>query len=153
MSNPLIQKIEAIIKPIINSLDTELYSVSFIREGKNYYLRVYIYKMEREIEIDDCALISEAIGIALDGSDLIKQAYFLEVASPGAERALRSDKEILSAIGKNVLISLKEPINKELIIEGKLSKYNNNQLIIENESGQIEVPESQIKKIRLKIQF
>lgn len=153
MSNPFIQKIESLILPIINSLDTELYSVDYIREGKNYFLRVYIYKMEREIEIDDCVLVSEAIGSALDESDLIKPAYFLEVATPGAERALRNQQEILSALGKNILASLKESIDGESIIEGKLIDFTDDQLSIETEKGQLNVPYEQTKKIRLKIQF
>ncbi len=153
MSNPFIQKIENLIEPIINNLETELYSVDYIREGKNYFLRVYIYKMEREIEIDDCALVSEAIGTALDESDLIKPAYFLEVASPGAERALRNPKELVSGLGKNVLISLKEPIDGEYIIEGKLLEFVDEQLVIAKDEGQLNIPYEQTKKIRLKIQF
>lgn len=153
MNNSFTQKIENLIIPLINELNMELYSVKYIKEGKNNYLRVYIYKMNQEIDIDDCARASETISNALDENNLIKQAYFLEVASPGAERQLRNEKEITSSIGKDILISLKEPINNNYTIEGKLLAFVNNILTIENNGELTEVSYSQSKKIRLKVQL
>lgn len=153
MSKSFIQKIENLILPLINDLDIELYSVSYIKEGRNNFLRVYIYKMDREIDIDDCAMVSEVISKTLDESNLIKNAYFLEVASPGAERQLRNEKEIASAIGKDLLISLKQPINNNYTIDGQLVSFADGLLTIKNKDESTEISYSQTKKIRLKIQL
>lgn len=153
MKSSFTKKIENLIAPLINDLGMELYSVKYIKEGKNNFLRVYIYQMEREIDIDDCTSVSEAISSALDESDLIKNSYFLEVASPGAERQLRNEKEIMSALGKDLLISLKEPINNNYTIEGKLLTFADDLLAIENKGEIIEISYLHTKKIRLKIQF
>ncbi len=153
MSKSFIQKIENLILPLINELDIELYSVNYLKEGRNNFLRVYIYKMDREIDIDDCAMVSEAISKVLDESNLIKSAYFLEVASPGAERQLRNEKEITSAIGKGLLISLNEAINNDYIIDGKLVSFADDLLTIKNNGELVEIPHSQTKRIRLKIQL
>jgi ribosome maturation factor RimP len=109
--------------------------------------------MDQEIDIDDCTRVSEAVSNALDESDLIKHAYFLEVASPGAERQLRNEKELLSAMGKELLISLKEPIENNDTIEGKLLRFVDNIITIQSGEQIIEVPFLDTKKIRLKIQF
>ena len=61
------------------------------------------------MDIDTCAGISEGISSLLDESDIISHEYFLEVCSPGAERELRSEQEILDAVGEYVFVKLKDP--------------------------------------------
>ena len=64
-------------KEVWNSVDLE-----FVKEGANWYLRVYIDK-EGGVSIDDCEAVSRALEAKLDETDPIEQAYVLEVSSPG----------------------------------------------------------------------
>ena len=84
-------KVENLLKPIIENLGYELYDVLYVKEGKDYYLRVVI-DSSKGIDLDDCEKVNNAINDILDEADYIKEQYFLEVSSPGLERLLRKDK-------------------------------------------------------------
>lgn len=79
------------MKPIIERLGLSLWDVRFVKEGAEYYLRVFI-DSENGITIEDCENVSRAIDEPLDIADPISQSYCLEVSSPGVERELRTDE-------------------------------------------------------------
>ncbi|MBQ8166781.1 MAG: ribosome maturation factor RimP, partial [Lachnospiraceae bacterium] len=76
-----------LVTPIIEENNFELVDVEYVKEGADFYLRVYADK-EGGINIDDCVLISRALEAKLDEADKIKDAYILEVSSPGLTRPL-----------------------------------------------------------------
>ena len=75
------EKVETLVKPIIEGLGYELYDVEYAKEGKNYFLRIFIDKQEG-IDLNDCEKVNDAINSKLDEEDYIKEQYFLEVSSP-----------------------------------------------------------------------
>ena len=75
-------KTEALVMPLIEKNHFELVDVEYVREGGNWFLRVYIDK-EGGITVDDCELVSRALSDLLDVEDYIPDAYILEVSSPG----------------------------------------------------------------------
>ena len=79
------EKVESLITTKIQELGYELYDVEYVKEGKDYYLRIYIDR-EKGIDLNDCELVSNSITEILDKEDYIKEQYFLEVSSPGIER-------------------------------------------------------------------
>ena len=99
------ERVENLIKPIIENLGYDLYDIEYAKEGKNYYLRIFIDK-ETGIDLNDCEKVNNAINDKLDEADYIKEQYFLEVSSPGIERILRKDKHLEQNIGKKVYIKL-----------------------------------------------
>ena len=92
MNQNIESKIENLIKPIINNLEYELYDVQYLKEGKDYFLRITIDK-PGGVMIEDCEKVNQAIDEILDTADMIKTSYFLEVSSPGIERILRTFQE------------------------------------------------------------
>ncbi len=74
-------KVENLLKNIIEDLGYELYDVLYVKEGKDFYLRVVIDK-PAGIDINDCEKVNNAINDVLDEADYIKEQYFLEVSSP-----------------------------------------------------------------------
>ena len=76
-----------IAQPIAESLGLELWDVRFVKEGADWFLRIFIDK-EDGVSIDDCEAMSRAIDKPLDDADPISQSYCLEVSSPGVEREL-----------------------------------------------------------------
>ena len=92
--------------PVIEAEGFELVDLEFVKEGKNWFLRFYLDK-PGGIDLDDCAFMSEKFSELLDAQDPdpIPQAYFLEVSSPGAERPLKTEKDLKEAIGQYVHVS------------------------------------------------
>lgn len=109
-----------------------MYDVIYAKEGKDYYLKVFIDKDEG-IGIEDCEKVNEAINDILDKEDLIPDSYFLEVSSPGLERLLRKEKHFLKYLGKEVKVKLYKPINKKREFIGILKSFENNKIILEME--------------------
>ena len=87
-----VTRTEALVTPFIQENNFELVDTEFVKEGGNYYLRVYIDK-PGGINIDDCELISRALSDKLDEEDYIEEAYILEVSSPGLGRPLKKEKD------------------------------------------------------------
>ena len=98
------EQIEQIAQPIITELGLELVDVEFLKEGRDWFLRVFVDNPEAPIDIEQCALVSEKLSGVLDELDPIEQNYFLEVSSPGAERPLKKEKDFEKAIGKFIYI-------------------------------------------------
>ena len=151
------EQIEKIAQPITSELALELVDVEFLKEGRNWFLRVYVDNPEAPIDIDQCALVSEKLSEILDQLDPIEQNYFLEVSSPGAERPLKKEKDFEKAIGKFIYIKTYEPVEDAKEFEGYLKSYDDEQVEIEikikTRRKLITIAKEKIAVIRLAIDF
>lgn len=144
--------VEKLVLPIIEKEQMELVDIEFVKEGSNWFLRVFIDK-EGGIDIDDCGKISEGISAKLDEVDPIPQAYFLEVSSPGAERPLKKPADLQKSVGKHVHITTYEPINGEKVFEGKLLSFENEEITLQDAKKQKVIPYNKVASARLAIVF
>lgn len=142
--------------PIISELGLELVETEYVKEGKNWFLRVYIDK-ESGVDIEECGLVSERLSEKLDELDPIPHNYFLEVSSPGAERPLKKQKDFEKAIGKNVFVKTYEPLDGEKTFEGIMTAFDGSILTIEmkvkTRQKMVEIPFDKIASARLAISF
>lgn len=143
------EKVEALLQSKINELGYELYDVEYAKEGKNYFLRIFIDK-EDGIDLNDCEKVNDGIMELLDEADYIKEQYFLEVSSPGIERVLRKEKHFDMAMGERIEVKLYKPIDKEKEIEGILTGYDENSITITYENDEIAIPRNNIALIKTK---
>lgn len=140
-----------LVTPIIEENNFELVDVEYVKEGADFYLRVYADK-EGGINIDDCVLISRALEAKLDEEDRIKDAYILEVSSPGLTRPLKKDKDFKRSIGKLVEIKLYKAIHGSKELCGILENYDENTVTIMNDDDdheEITLNRNEISMIRL----
>ena len=64
-------KVSSLIEPIIENIGYTLYDLLYVKEGKDFYLKVVIDKPEG-IDINDCEKVNDAINDILDEADYIK---------------------------------------------------------------------------------
>lgn len=151
------EQVEQMVLPIVEELNLELVDIEFVKEGRNWFLRVYVDNPEAPIDIDSCAVVSEKLSEVLDKNDPIEQNYFLEVSSPGAERPLKKEKDFEKALGSYIYIKTYEPIEDEKEFEGYLNAYDDEQVTIEikikTRRKTIVIERSKIAVIRLAIDF
>ncbi len=141
------EKIEALVKEKIENIGYELYDVEYAKEGKNYFLRIFIDKPEG-IDIEDCEKVNNEINDILDTADYIKEQYFLEVSSPGIERVLKKDRHLKQNIGKEVQIKLfKKDEQGRKEIQGTLKAFDAEYIILEDDVKIERKNISQIKTI------
>ena len=82
------ERVEILLKPIIEDLGYDLYDVEYSKEGKDYFLRIFIDKSSG-IDLNDCEKVSNIINDKLDEKDYIKEKYFLEVSSPRNRKSFK----------------------------------------------------------------
>ena len=99
------EKVESLIKKRVEDIGYELYDVIYLKEGKNYILRIVIDKPEG-ITLEDCEKVNNEITDMIDEANYIKEQYFFEVSSPGLERVLRKEWQLKKYIGEEVEIRL-----------------------------------------------
>lgn len=104
------ERVENLVKNKIEELGYELYDVQYAKEGKDYFLRIFIDN-NKGIDLNDCERVNNVINELLDEADYIKEQYFLEVSSPGIERVLRKDEHMKKCIGLEVEVKLFKPTN------------------------------------------
>lgn len=142
------EKVEKLIEPIIEKIGYELYDVEYAKEGKNYFLRIFIDN-EKGIDLNDCEKVNDAITDILDNENYIKEQYFLEVSSPGIERILRKDKHLRQNIGQQINVKLfKKDTNGQKEYLGTLKKFDDFKITLEQENEEILIERKDISQIK-----
>lgn len=156
MSSKIVDKTEELVEPILNELKLELIDVEFEKEGKNWFLRVFVDK-EGGVDIEECGQVSEKLSERLDAEDPVTDPYFLEVSSPGAERPLKKQKDFLNNLENNIYVKLYEPLDGAKEYEGILKSFENDVAVLEvkikTRKKEIEIPYEKIAKARLAVTF
>ncbi|MBB3109432.1 ribosome maturation factor RimP [Paenibacillus phyllosphaerae] len=144
--------VEEMVTPFLSDNGFELVDVEYVKEGSNFFLRVFVDK-EGGIDIDECGRISEYLSDKLDENDPVTDAYFLEVSSPGAERPLKKPEDVKKAVGKQVFITTYEPIDGSKEFEGKLVDFTGEELVVEAGKKKHTLPYAKVASARLAIVF
>ena len=146
-------KTAQLIQPVVEANGVELFDVDYVKEGSDWYLRVYIDK-EGGITSDDCADVSREMNEILDREDYVEGSYTFEVSSPGLGRPLKKEKDYIRSMGKELEIRTYRAIDREKEFYGILKAYDADTVTIEQEDGKEMVFEkSNIALIRLAFDF
>ena len=103
------QRVWELAEPLAKELGLSLWDVQFVKEGADWFLRVFIDK-EEGVSIDDCVDMTHALSPVLDKEDPISQEYLLEVSSPGLERRLTRPEHFAAYVGRPVRARLIRPL-------------------------------------------
>lgn len=154
----IIDKVTPIVEEIVNDLHAKLVDIEYVKEGKSWFLRVYADK-ENGIDLDDCALISEQLSLALDqlDPDPFPSAYYLEVSSPGVERPLKTQADMVAAIDQYIHLDYYSPQYKQKFHEGFLRAVDEETYQIEimdkTRKKLLDIPKKSVAKARLAVKF
>jgi ribosome maturation factor RimP len=156
MSKKVTEIVAELAQPIVDELNLELVDIEYVKEGKDWFLRVFI-DSEDGIDIEDCGNVSEKLSEILDEKDPIENLYFLDVSSPGAERPLKKDKDFQKAIGKQIAVKTYEPINGEKMFEGQLLNFDGAEITllqtIKTRKKEMVIPYEKVASARLAVTF
>ncbi|GHU49260.1 ribosome maturation factor RimP [Clostridia bacterium] len=156
------QVVEEILENFLSENGYALYNTEFVKEGKEWYLRVFVDRIGGDgdtveasfISTDDCEKISRYLSKELDRLDPIEQNYYLEVSSPGLDRELIRDKDFIRFSGKAVKLKLYQPYDGSKTMEGVLLGLEGDGIKIKDSKGDtVILPRSQVAKARLEIVF
>ena len=154
MAGTIEEKIDALVRPLIESSDLTLWGVKYRGGRDNGLLQIFIDSKEG-VTADICSDISNLISPALDAEDIIASSYILEVSSPGFDRILFTLDQAKNYIGKKIKVEMRIPQQGRRKFEGELEEVgaDNSLKINDKLAGQIEIAFSNVSLARLVPEF
>ncbi len=139
-------------RPIVEEHGCELWDVEYVREGSEYFLRLYLDK-EGGVDINDCEAVSRAVDPILDEKDPIPGSYHFEVCSAGLERALKRPGDFQRFMGSPITVKLYRPRNGLKEIPCVLKGYDDGKITVEAGKETITFEKSEVALVRLRVEF
>ena len=137
-------------EPLVAENGMELIDVEYVKEGAEWYLRLFLDKEGDEgIDLDDCELISRKFSDVLEEKDPITQAYRLEVSSPGIERPLKRTKDFQRFQGEKVQVKTFSEVEGKKQFIGILQETTEETVTLDVDGVNIVIPRKQIGKANL----
>ena len=146
------EKVTQMALPIVEAHGCTLWDVEYVREGSEYFLRLYLDK-DGGVDINDCEAISRAMDPILDEEDPIPESYHFEVCSAGLERPLKRPSDFERFMGEPIMVKLYRPRNGLKEIPGILRGYENGCVTVEAGKETITFQKSEVALVRLRVEF
>ena len=156
-----------ILGPFLEEEGYELYHSEFVKEGGDWFLRIYIDRLPAEgtetatdgsdsagayIGTEDCEKVSRYLSDRLDEADPVQQNYYLEVSSPGMDRPLITRRHYDLAVGKAIEIRLYKGKDGKRNYNGLLKSVDDEGIVIEDEEGkEIRLDMTEIAKAKMAV--
>ena len=144
--------VASLAEPVVRSHGCELWDVEYVREGSDYFLRLYLDK-EGGVDINDCEAVSRAMDPILDEHDPIENSYHFEVCSAGLERTLKRPGDFERFMCSPITVRLYRPHNGLKEIPGILRGYDSGRVTVEAGKETITFEKSQVALVRLRVEF
>lgn len=145
-------KVAEVATEICQDLGYELVDVEFKKGAKHNLISIFIYK-EDGIGLDDCESVSRIIDEILDKDEDLTDPYYLEVSSPGLDRPIKTKDDYRRNLGKEVEVKLYAPIDGKKQFEGFLTSYDDENVLIKMEDGDMTFKQKDISMMRQVIKF
>jgi ribosome maturation factor RimP len=146
------EEIRKLAEPVVESEGMELIHVECLRMKSRWIVRLYMDK-PGGVTIDDCASVSDQVGDILNVHDIPPGPYSIEVSSPGLDRPLSRDKDLLRFRGSRVQVRLVEKFEGKRNFVGILEDYlvdSPEKFLVIKESGQVyQIPKTMVATARL----
>lgn len=138
-------------------LGLAILDIEFVKEHGMKILRITANRPGEGLSIEDSTLLNNQISDSLDNMDIDEENYYLEVSSPGIERVLKTDEDILESVNKYVCVKTYQKIDGIKEFYGYLKVFDSKELTIKvNVKGRPRIkviPVNQISLIRLAVKF
>ena len=146
---------------VLADIGLECLGVEFTPSHGQSTLRVYLELLDkdaadasvdterREVGIEDCEKASRELSALLDVEDPIPGHYVLEVSSPGIDRPLFTAGQFEKAVGQEVRVLLRAPLEGRRRLRGKLVSVHNEQILLEGEGKTFEFEHPMVESARV----
>lgn len=148
----LTEQIFELAEPVVAAQGCTIWDVEYVREGSDWFLRIYIDK-DGGVDISDCEAISRAMDPILDERDPIPTSYTFEVCSAGLERVLKRPGDFEKFLGADVLVRLYRPKDGTKEFPGILRGYDDGRVTIDYLGKSLTFEKSEVALVRLRATF
>ena len=142
----LSEKIEKLISPFLKAMDVELVDLNIYRYRGDLTIQILADKKNGGITLHECSQLNRKIEDAIESENFLTGKYMLEVSSPGLDRPLRTTKDFLRVIGRDVRFFLSEPIENKIEHAGIVKRVEGENVVIDFNAMEITIPITKINK-------
>ncbi|NJL46248.1 MAG: ribosome maturation factor RimP [Leptolyngbyaceae cyanobacterium SM2_5_2] len=150
MTHPLIPQVLELATPVADQLRLEVVDAVFQTNQSPPVLRIDVRSLENEdTGLEDCEKMSQALEAVLDTSDLIPDAYVLEISSPGISSDLSTDRDFVVFKGFMVEVRLAEPHRGKQTWVGQLVRRDEEVVVLSQRGKAITLPRALVTAVEL----
>jgi ribosome maturation factor RimP len=150
MTHPLIPQILDLAAPLAERLGLNVVDAVFQTNHSPPVLRIDVRNTQQEdTSLNDCELMSQALEAVLDETDLLPDAYVLEISSPGISPELSSDRDFVVFKGFMVEVELTEPYKNRQVWLGQLLRRDDETVYLSRKGKPMKLPRALVNKIQL----
>ena len=149
--NKIAQRVYDLALPVAEKMGLDIWDVEYLKEAGDWYLRVYIDKLEGGIFISDCENFSREMDPILDEADPIEGSYVFEVSSAGAERQLKRPSDFERFMGSNVEVKLYKAVEGRKSYQGILSAYEDGKVSVDVGGIVMSFEKEVVASVRLRV--
>jgi ribosome maturation factor RimP len=143
-----IQQLRELIDNYLKSEGLDLVDLIYRYEGRDLFLRILADRPEGGISLGECAHLNNELARILDEKNILEARYILEVSSPGLDRPLVTEKDFLRCMNRCARVFLNDLVNGKREWAGRISKVQQESVIIETEGGLVEIALAKIVKAK-----
>jgi ribosome maturation factor RimP len=148
MSTAAAAQVRSVIDPIVTAGGLDLEDVVVRPAGSRRIVQVVVDK-DGGISLDDVAQISRACSAALDGIDVLKGAYVLEVTSPGVDRPLTEPRHWRRSLGRLVDVRRTDGTS----VQGRVVRADERSVALDVGGAEREVPLDEVSRGLVQVEF
>ncbi|HEX9251005.1 MAG TPA: hypothetical protein VF870_02130 [Ignavibacteriaceae bacterium] len=145
------ENIVRICNEIAEKLNFFVIDINFRGDNRKKIIEVFV-DAEKNVDADNLAEISREINSVIEEQDIIKQAYRLDVSTPGVDRPLKFLKQFPKHINRNFEVTYKTG-EEVKIITGKLLSVEREELTFLSDKKEILIEFKNITTAKVIISF
>lgn len=150
-NSQIIEKIIKIVNPFVEEMNLSLVDVEYLQDGGYWYVRVFIENLNGELSIEDCSKLSSKIEDRVE--ELIEHKFFLEVSSPGLERALKKLEDYIRFTGEKITLHLKHKLNDKKQFKAVIKEVKGDNIVFLIDKKEVEIEFKEIRKANILFEF
>ena len=149
------EELRNLIEPVVVDAGFELVDVMLRRGSSPWLLRVTVdtNSGDGRVPLDRCAAVSREVATQLDVADVIESSYKLEVSSPGLNRVLAREVDFARAVGSEVAIETRRPLDGRKRFRGRLLAADEGALRVAVDGNEFCIPFSDVAKAKTIYEF
>ena len=150
MVHPLIPQVLELAAPVAEELGLEVVEAVFQTNQSPPVLRIDVRSLENEdTGLNDCEKMSQALEAVLETTDIIPDAYVLEVSSPGVSPALETDRDFVVFKGFMVEVNLSAAHKDKRCWVGQLVRRDETTVVLSQKGKPTSIPRALVTTVQL----
>jgi ribosome maturation factor RimP len=148
------QRVWELAEPVALASGLELVDVQYRPEGGRLVLRLLLDRPDGGVTLDEITRTARELGDVLDAHDPVPGRYHLECSSPGLNRPLVREAHYARAVGKQVRVRTREPLNARRQFRGRLASVSPDGVtVVEQGDVSAFIPFAAIERANVEYEF